>query len=296
MHCELMLAGVLASDARLPSLELLLARGRVARSDPQGAAAWLGRSCGLEALPAGALTAGEPGFWVRADPVHYRLLRDRVAIAPAGPLDARTAEAMVETLNRHFEGTHAFRAVAPDAWVMSGEAAPLEALPTAEVLGRDFAEVLPAGRWPALLNEIQMALHEHPSQEGSPAEVNGVWLWGPGELPGRVSPPWRSLVADDPLALGLARAGAVEHGPLPHDAADWLRSLPGEGLHAALLGALAPEMEAEWFAPLLEALRRDRIGMLTVRAPEAGVAAEAVRLDLRRFWRRPRPLEAHAHR
>jgi hypothetical protein len=296
MHCELMLAGLLASDARLPSLELLLARGRLTRGDPQGAAAWLGRACGLEELPAGALTAGQPGFWVRADPVHYRLLRDRVAIAPAAPLDARTADALVATLNRHFAGAPAFRAVSPEAWVMSGAPAPLDAPSTAEVLGRDFAEVLPGGPWPTLLNEIQMALHEHPSQDGSPAGVNGVWLWGPGALPDRVSPPWRSLVADDPLALGLARAGAIEHGTLPHGAADWLRALPGEGRHAALLGGLAPSMEADWFAPLLEALRRDRIGMLTLRVPEAGLTAEASRLDLRRFWRRPRPLEAHAHR
>jgi len=296
MHCELMLPGVLASQARLPSLELLLARGRVAHSDPQGATAWLGRACGLEPIPAGALTAGEPGFWVRADPVHYRLLRDRVAIVPADALDARAAAALVETLNRHFAGAHVFRAASPSAWVMSGAPAPLDALPTAEVMGRDFAEVLPGGPWPALLNEIQMALHEHPSQEGSAAEVNGVWLWGAGELPDKVPAPWRSLAADDPLAHGIARAAGIAHGSLPPGAADWLGSLRGEGRHAALLGALGPEMEADWFAPLLEALRKDRIGMLTLHAPEAGVTAEAVRLDLRRFWRRVRPLELHAHR
>jgi hypothetical protein len=296
MHCELMLPGALASQARLPSLERLLARGRVTRGDPQGTAAWLGRACGLDPLPAGALTAGEPGAWVRADPIHYRLMREHVAIAPAGGLDASAAQALVATLNRHFAGAHAFRAVSPSAWVMSGAPAPLEALPTAEVLGRDFAEVLPGGPWPALLNEIQMALHEHPSQAGSPAEVNGVWLWGAGALPARIAAPWRSLAADDPLAHGIARAAGIAHGSLPRGAAEWLGSLSGEGRHVALLGALGPEMEADWFAPLLEALRKGRIGMLTLHAPEAGLAAEAVRLDLRRFWRRARPLEPHAHR
>jgi hypothetical protein len=290
MHCELMLPGALVSEARLPSLELLLSRGRVSRGDPQGAATWLARACGLEALPAGALTAGEPGAWVRADPVHYRLLRDRVAIAPAAALGAGAAKALVATLNAHFAGTHLFRAVTPGAWVMQGAPAPLAALPTAEVLGRDFAEVLPAPPWPALLNEIQMVLHERDP------DVNGVWLWGAGELPGRVSAPWRSLAADDPLPRGLARSAGTPHGPLPADARAWLGGLPGEGRHAAILGSLAPELEDAWFAPLVAALRRGRIGMLTLHAPEAGLVAEAVRHDLRRFWRRTRPLGSHAHR
>ena len=50
------------------------------------------------------------------------------------------------------------------------------------------------------------------------------------------------------------------------------------------------EIEERWFSPLLEALRAGRIGMLTVHVPEAGAAFETVRGDLRRFWRRARPL------
>jgi hypothetical protein len=296
MHCELILSGLLAAHARLASLETLVARGRVARGDPQGVAAWLGHACGLDVMPAGALTAGEPGFWVRADPVHYRLLRDRVVVVPADGPDAATAEALVATLNRHFGGLHAFRAVSPEAWVMSGAPAPLEAPSSAEVAGRDFAEVLPAAPWPALLNEIQMALHEHPANEGRAAEANGVWLWGAGELPASLAAPWRSMASRDPLARGIARAAGIEHRALPASAPEWLRTLPGEGRHAAWLGTLEAEMDEAWFAPLLDALRSGRLGMLSLRAPEAGLAVEAVRNDLRRFWRRPRPLEGHAHR
>lgn len=295
MHCELILQGLLAAQDRLPSLELLLARARVTRGDPEGVAAWLGRACGLDRLPAGALTAGEAGEWVRADPVHYRLLRDRVVILPAA-LDAGTAEALVATLNRHFSGRHSFKAAAPHAWVMSGAPAPLDTPSATEVAGRDFAEVLPPAPWAALLNEIQMALHEHPANDGRDTEANGVWLWGAGPLPAAVPAPWRSIAADDPLARGIARAAGIEHGALPADAVDWLSTRPGEGRHAALLGPLDASLEDAWFAPLVAALREGRVGMLTLRAPEAGVAAEAVRLDLRRFWRRPRPLERHAHR
>jgi len=33
--------------------------------------------------------------------------------------------------------------------------------------------------------------------------------------------------------------------------------------------------------------------MLTVHVPDSGVSFEAIRADLRRFWRRPRPLAEH---
>jgi len=51
-------------------------------------------------------------------------------------------------------------------------------------------------------------------------------------------------------------------------------------------------LERRWFAPLLAALRAQRIGMITVRVPDAvpGAGFETVRGDLRRFWRRPRPI------
>jgi hypothetical protein len=296
MHCELMLAGALAAQSRLPALELLLARGRATRAEPQGAAAWLGRACGLDPVPAGALTAGEAGFRLRADPVHYRVLRDRVVILPPAALDAPAADALVATLNRHFAGRRAFRAVTTRAWVMTSAPAPIDAPPAAEVFGRDLAECLPAAPWPALLNEIQMALHDHPANEGREAAANGVWLWGAGELPAAVRAPWRSIASGDALARGLARAAGIEAHAAPRAAAEWLAALPGEGRHLAQLGALESAMDDAWFAPLLEALRAGRLGMLTLHAPEAGLAVEAARLDLRRFWRRARPLDSHAHR
>jgi hypothetical protein len=54
------------------------------------------------------------------------------------------------------------------------------------------------------------------------------------------------------------------------------------------------ELESNWFAPLLAALKSRRIGMLTVRVPETGASFETVRGDLNRFWRRPRRLASYA--
>ena len=288
-----MLAGPLASEARLPALELLLARGRRTDAEPQGALDWMGRAFGLEALPAGALTAGEDGYWLRADPVHYRVMRDRVVIVPAADLDEPYAAALIDTLNRHFAGRHRFRAVRPDAWVMSSAPAALESAPTAPALG---AFDPPGAPWTALFNEIQMALHEHPANEGRETEVNGVWLWGAGALPRGLSAPWGSVAAHDPLVLGLARAAGLEHRAPPPSAAAWLAQAPEDGRHLVAPGALSESLDEGWFAPLVAALKAGRVGLVTVHVPEEGFSVETARMDLNRFWRRPRPLAAHAHR
>jgi len=293
-----MVPGLLSAppEPRRPALELLLARARVQHSDPENVESWLGRAFGLEPLPAGALTVGAPGFWLRADPVHLRVLRERIVIVPVSGLGPAHAAALVETLNRRFAGRHEFRAPHPDRWAMSSAPAAIDAPPARELAGEDLAARLPAAPWPALLNEIQMALHEHPANEGRELEVNGVWLWGAGELPATAAAPWRSVSAEDPLALGLARVARLAHRTPPASALEWLAELPEDGRHLAAFDALHESLEADWFAPLLAALRRGRIGMLTLHVPDAGCAFETVRSDLRRFWRRPRPLGNHAHR
>lgn len=298
MHCELMVPGLLAlpPEPRRPALELLLARARVEHSDPESADAWLGRAFGLEPLPAGALTAGAPGFWLRADPVHLQVTREGIALVPVRGLEPARAAALIDTLNHHFAGRHEFRAPHPERWVMSSAPAPIDTPPAREIAGEDIAARMPPAPWPALLNEIQMALHEHPANEGQALEVNGVWLWGAGELPRTASARWRSVSAEDPLALGLARAAGLAHRTPPDAAGEWLAGLPGEGRHLAAFDAAHETLETVWFAPLLTALRRGRIGMLTLHVPDAGRAFETERSDLRRFWRRPRPPGDHAHR
>lgn len=322
MHCELLVPGLLsplegAAPPRLPSLELLLARGRATEAAPSTAEAWLAEAFRLDGLPAGALTvlgaAEEPGegAWARADPVHLRLLRDRAVIVPgeALALSAEEGTALVASINRHFGERLEVRAAAPARWV-ARLAEPLE-LPAHPALALAGTEASP-GPADALLTEIQMVLHEHPVNEarearGAPA-VNSVWLWGSGTAPKSASARWHSIVADDPLARGLARAARLRSRE-GLSAATWLDRAPEEGRHLVVLDALrtaaalgdaeafghaAQVLEEEWFAPLAAALRAGRIGMVTIHVPDAGrsLAVETVRGDLRRIWRRARPLSA----
>ena len=122
----------------------------------------------------------------------------------------------------------------------------LDALAPIELAGQQLDANLPRGpqaaRWHALLNEIQMALHDHPvnlerEQKGEPA-VNSVWFWGAGRLPGAARGPWHSVNVGDPFATGLAKLAGLRHRALPGTASDWLERAPEEGRHLVVLDAL----------------------------------------------------------
>jgi hypothetical protein len=327
LHAELALPGLFGAAAatRLPALELLLARGRRARASAGGFHAWLREAfeLGEGPLAAGALTilggGGDAGdaCWVRADPVHLQLMRERMLVVPpqAFELSREEADAMSEALNRHFAGTLEIAAVQPRRWsARLREDGAIESREPLEMAGAQVSIELPT-RWHALANEAQMVLHSHPQNEAREARgafaVNSLWLWGAGRAPKGARCAWQSVAADDPLVLGAARLAGARPRALPRAAAEWLERLPKEGRHLAVADALrAPlalgdaeglraaleALERDWFAPLLAALREGRIGMLTLHAPEGEQAmrCETVRGDLRRFWRLAKPVASYA--
>jgi len=295
MHCELVAPGLFGSNAnaRLAALELLLARARRRHRDARTTEQWLKDEfeLGDAPFPAGALTllasGGDPGesIWTRADPAHLRVMGDQVVAAPAGALTLSQAEAdaLSEALSRHFAGQLEVRPCEPLSWSarLPGEAPPGD----------------------ALLNEAQMLLHAHPVNEAREARgelpINSLRLWGAGRAPRSAQCRWQSVAADDPAVRGAARLAGARHRPLPGTAAEWFDRLPENGRHLALLDAsqvALAELERRWFAPLLGALRAGRIGMVTLHVPDGAeeVSFETIRGDLRRFWRRAKPIEHYA--
>lgn len=324
MHCELAIPGLLgeAGEQRLPCAELLLARARRSEAAPQALERWLAERFGIgdAPFPAGALSrlgrGDEPGDgdWERADPVHLHLLRDRIVLVPAEAFElaAEEAQALCATLNVHFAGRLRFEPMEPRRWCARLENG-LDGAAEQSPAERAGQELRPGGRGDALANEMQMALHEHPVNEAREARgappVNGLWLWGAGDLPAKAEAPWESLATDEPAVLGLARLAGLRGRALPPSADALLERIPEDGRHLVVLDGLRvpralgdadalqrrlEELEQHWFRPLLAALRAGRIGMLSVHVPDAGRAFEAIRGDLRRFWRRPRPLATMA--
>jgi hypothetical protein len=203
------------------------------------------------------------------------------------------ADALCQAVNAHFAGAIELRALDASRWcarlereIDAGDEPPLS------MAGREATQR--AGD--VLLTEIQMLFHAHPANAAREARgeppVNSVWIWGAGRLPGKLHGPWQSVTSEDPLALGFARHAGAMARALPDGAAQWLSS--DEGRHLVILDAANPSLESGWFAPLAAALRSGRVGMLTLHVPDAGLSFETTRGDLRRFWRRPKPLARYA--
>ncbi|HYX66862.1 MAG TPA: hypothetical protein VE935_21775 [Burkholderiales bacterium] len=330
MHCELLVPGLFAGQAtdELPAVELLLARARAASAERRVMQSWLYEAFGLDEgeHPAGALTAlgagrePEDACWTRADPVHLRVMRDRLILVPGHALGVKPDEAaaLCDALNAHFAETMRLQIIDPLRWCarLAGEAG-FEADCPLDAAGRDVDLVLPTGRGAAhrLLNEAQMLLHGHAVNEarearGEPA-INSLWLWGGGRCPASAAARWQSVAGNEPIALGLARLAGARARSLPGSAAPWLDHSPQEGRHLVVLDSLRAPLalgetaeyrealallERDWFSPLLAALRAGRIGMLSIHVPDGPecMTYETIRGDLRRFWRRPRRLHQYA--
>jgi hypothetical protein len=301
-------------------LQLLLARASrqviPARSADQLIADQFSIVADVPELPAGALgllgEGGEPAeaFWFKADPVHLRPDRDRLMLFPAAASASSPSEAetFVRECNRLLaQDGMELRIGERGGWYLRLPApAVLETTPTDEVVGRYIDAYLPRGpearRWMSLLTELQMVLHASSANlereaRGLPA-VNGLWIWGGGRRPAQVHGDWTLTRGDRSLLRGLAREAGVAHESLP-PAREWkpggreLMLLPAQqealadgDLQAWYEAALS--LERDWLVPLLEKLRSGEIGRIVVETGRLRLTLTG--RELRRFWRRPRPL------
>lgn len=307
-------AAEVCAGLRLPALEKILARGR---SEAVKEMPLENRLCELFGLPADAGIAafgaafdglGE-GCWLRADPVHLQLQRNRLVLQEVA-VGAEEAGEFCASLNRHFSGEGlAFFAPHPQRWYVRLDAGPETGfVPLSQAAGRDVRELLSrgAGRCSHLFNEIQMLLFVHEANVRREARgesaVNGVWLWGGGSA-AMPQPCYREVCSDDALAAMFAAAAGVPFGGWP---AQW-RDAPGDGeqllvwngLHLALrrgdLGAWREALQAfetGYAQPLWRALRSGKIARLQLDAggAEGGRRIVLGRADAWALWRRARPL------
>ncbi|MDP2640655.1 MAG: hypothetical protein Q8Q16_08315, partial [Betaproteobacteria bacterium] len=251
-----------------------------------------------------------------ADSTLFRIARDE-------------AEGLAGSINSHFGDSLVVYPMQPQRWYAGLAACPdMETTPLSLVRGgaieARFARGPEAMRWQAFANELQMLLHDHPVNLAREARgelpVNSVWLWGAGRLPPlparpsarrstRTSAqPFQHVAASDPLARGLAQASGAQARDLAANAQAWLAEAGGiAAIGLIVLDSLAApsdygqaeawrealsQLELNWFVPLLAALKQGTIGMLTVHllGLDHALQVEVTHSDLRRFWRRPRPL------
>jgi hypothetical protein len=334
MHCHLFVPEFFAADAlpsadRFAAAETLVARGRRKRHDAISPEGWLFGRFDVEKQrdwPVAPYTllgdGGSPGTdtWLRADPVHLRAGSEGlmlVDVAPSG-IARDEADALADALNRHFGETLLLQPLQPSRWYLRLQPpTEVETTPPAAALGRPVAAHLARGRdalrLHALMNEAQMLLHEHPvnvaREARGEAPLNSLWPWGGGAIVAAMDSaiggaigataarPFSMVIADDPLARGLALAAGISVRPLPASAELLHGVLAQKGVALVVMNAPrdaggAATLERDWFAPLLAALQARRIGMLSLHlfGAETLLEVETVRSDLRYLWRRRAPL------
>jgi hypothetical protein len=281
---------------RPAALDRLLSRSRCERVPGQGLDAALCRVFGIvpeAALPVAALTwladcgTPVPAALLRADPVHLRADQRylRLFDAHSVPLRADEADRLVATINEyHVSSGWQLYAPDPQRWYLVLPQAPaIQTHAPQRAAGADIDPFLPAGidgiRWHAIMNELQMLLHDHPVNEaraarGEPA-INSLWFWGNGILPERITAPAAAISADHPVARGLALHAGILCKPLPGNFAQWLDS----GTTLVVLDALEwpqcyrdmdgwldrfEQLEQDWLRPAALAMQGGRLSTLTI--------------------------------
>src|SRR5512139_508436 len=309
-----------AQDLRLPALQTLLARGTRQSSAAEGVEAAVCETLGIVrqrdwplapiTLEADGGVAGD-AYWLRADPVHLQVMRDRIVMADSSALDLSQpeADALAATIGEHFGADLSPTPRQPTRWYLRLEYVPrLNTTPLSVAAGRDIDPLLPQGDdamlFRARMNELQMLLHDHPvnlaREERGELPVNSLWLWGGGQLPVACTSPI-PLYADnfEALALGAFCKARVHGLPGHRDA----RLFGSDGL--VLLDALNRAghvgdaygwrdalrgLERDWFEPLLGTLRRIGPHGLRLVDPVNGKGACLHASDAWKFWRRPKNL------
>ena len=319
----------------LSALSTLLARADVERFAPLSAEAWLCQAFEVERQqdwPIAPLTlsvdGGDPAgaYWLRADPVHIKVSREGLHLVDSTLFEVSEDEAQsfAEALNAQFADV-GLVFVAPHAkrwYVRCADAPAIETHPLSEVAGREVKRFLPVGEhaldWHRRFNEAQMLLHAHPSNEEREARgeppVNSVWFWGGGTIPSVPGRHFSTVSSDDTAATALAAAADVGIRALHEDGDRFLACASTSGLtlpHLAILNQLAGavvygdaaawrerivKLEAEWFAPLLGALRRGLLTQIDIVALGGDDCRRYTipRAALLKMWRRPQPIAAYS--
>lgn len=287
---------LLPDDLQLPGLQSLLAGSEYQPYAAIGYERRLAELLGWQApedIPLGAylMAAAEPGVcYACASLVHLRADIGQLRLVDAGRLSVSAAEdaELISDFNRHFfaRGVSA-RAAATGLWQLRLPLIQANTTVLSRVMGASVLERLPVGEGGhelrALMNEIQMLLHEAPVNRARAAldlpVLNGLWIWGVGAA--QVSSDRGAVIASihgGPIAEALARWAGVPWGGAPDSYPSW------RCIHAAESGVICVEqllapaaygdvpawvaamrkLDEHWFQPLAAALRAGQLGELRI--------------------------------
>ncbi|MGL4997336.1 MAG: hypothetical protein ACRC6G_14325, partial [Deefgea sp.] len=298
-------------DLALPALARLNGKGRHFPIKNPDLASIFAERLGLVPQAVAPLTLqmdspqAEAGFWLRADPVHLRIDRDRLTVlgVPFFQISQDEADAFVAALNALFaEDGFTFLAATPTRWYLRLPSDPQLKFTALDLaLGGNMHDFLPQGesslKFHAVINEIQMVLYGHTVNDERDAAglpmINSVWLWGGGafDLAAPTIAPTLPVFGGNEILQAMAgrnwQPALNCAADLPeHDAIVVLDSLSFDAIYgnAYEWRVQWEQLEKNWFAPLLALLKSGQLKQLTLTFPSSATQVKVTRRDLYRFW------------
>ncbi|NOT89626.1 MAG: phosphoglycerate mutase [Lysobacter sp.] len=236
--------------------------------------------------------------WLRADPAHVRPEMTGARLLGIGErlsLSQDDVDALLPALKPVFgDSGFALDAPTPARWylrLLREAKFPAFSTPD-EALGEDLFEHQPEGpegrRWRALLNEVQIVLHNHPwnarRAERGLVPINALWVWGGGVLPDRIAADATHVHCDDDLLQALIGLAGGTAQPLPQDFGSASSNRSGIALHDLRRYRDFAVLQRDWLLPALRALRVDGLASLVLDAAD-GTQLKLARSQRWRFWR-----------
>lgn len=282
---------------------------------------WLARTFGVggESSPRIAHTLmqslglqADEGTWFILQPVHIHIARDHLVLTDPRQLFMSEEEAQaLYSVARDLFGEIGKPLLCGNAntwFVRSDEWSQLQTSTPDAAGGRNIDIWMPSGPgerdWRKIQNEVQMHWFSHTvnaEREARGAKpVNSIWLWGSSSVTELPQAPYTNAFNFDSWAQAFTTR--IAHHSRADSAAAALAEVPQHGiayLDTLLEPALSNDwgrwlssmqaLEANWFAPLLDALKAGKLSNLTlIASDDAHLRRFAVnRSSLRKFWITP---------
>jgi hypothetical protein len=243
------------------------------------------------------------GHWFLAHPVHFVLQRDFFTLGDLVRLSTDEVKSLSANLNQHF-AQDGLRFISSQSgeffYLLVNHDVDVATVLLSEAMGRDVGKHMPSGKdgmkFQALLNEVQMLLHDHPINQAREQKglspVNSLWLSGGGCVASMNQPAKELSVqffASDIFSLGLAKWAGIPCQTLA--AAD--RALKPAG--DVVVVTDNHDLERDWFAPLLQRLKKKELKALRFHFDVHGMTftLNLKSLDTWKFWRKASPISSY---
>jgi len=258
------------------------------------------------------------GIWMRADPVHLRAEREAVVLLDDSAFKLEKHEALIlaADLQQVFtEREIELEAPTNNRWYIKLKNLPeIKTIPIHEVVGNDIDKHSANGinkiLWDQLANEAQMSLHNCPlndeREQRGELPVNGVWLWGAGELPKPPRKIWSRVFADEVTTQGLSILTKSPYADLP-DSLEMLINQTEEQDNVLVVISFGLRhqqyfdhsgwhdfigyLEEEWFARVENLIKQKELNELMLLTGENKLSI--TKSSYKKFWRRQKPFLAY---